>query len=62
MIENIIFALLFMLWHLLWFDWGASVGKRTMINNFSHYGKSVYKNKVYHCNKIETVLENEDEK
>jgi hypothetical protein len=51
-----------MLWHLLWFDWGASVGKRTMINNFSHYGKSVYKNKVYHCNKIETVLENEDEK
>ncbi len=60
MIENIVFALLFMLWNLLWFCWGADAGKRTMINNFYYYGKSGYKNKLYYCNKIETVLENKE--
>lgn len=60
MIENLFFALLFMIWNLLWFDWGASVGKRGMTSNFKNYGKSIYKNKVYHCNKIESILQDED--
>lgn len=60
MIEFLASATLFMIWNLLWFDWGSSVGKRVMVNNFKNYGKSVYQNKIHHCNKIESVLKNEE--